>query len=226
MNDFAHKAVVTPSLRPIFKKPMALILLYVIFHIPLVQLHLQLRILQRVSNFDLLSGRYHWPSHCRTVERVCTLGIYSSTCSSKAAIKNSGETLSPGRLHNAFPVWCSITSSLLTTRRSPLKKEHARMASIYFCLLVLAELPLPPKKICSFLLVPVLSISSMIPLDGAKNSHAVAMSQRPLLALYLNEKVPLAWHAGFSGTVPPRGCFPDLPLNQGRDLWSGKISQR
>lgn len=66
----------------------------------------------------------------------------------------------------------------------------------------------------------------MIPLDGAKNSQAVAIRQRPLLALYLNEKVPLAWHAGFSGTVSPRGCFPDLPLNQGRDLWSGKISQR
>lgn len=75
---------------------------------------------------------------------MCTLGMYCSTCNSKAIIKNN-RWCAPGRLHNAFLIWYSITSSLVTVRKSPLNKEHVKMASIYFCLLVLGDCHCHPR---------------------------------------------------------------------------------
>lgn len=92
--SFAHKVVVTPSVRSIFIRSVALILLSVVIHIPLMQLHLQLRVSCFLGGFQSLACTLEAiPGHliavCRAVGRVCTFGMYGLSCSRKAASKNS-----------------------------------------------------------------------------------------------------------------------------------------
>lgn len=75
--SFAHKVIATPSVRSIFIQSVALILPYVVFHIPLMQLHLQLRVSGFLGGFQTLACALeaiigHPTAVCRTVGRVCS----------------------------------------------------------------------------------------------------------------------------------------------------------
>lgn len=213
MNDFAHEVIVTPSVRPIFIQSVALILPFVILHIPLMQLHLQLRVSGFLRGFQsLVCALEAITGHPAGQQGGNTPLVHTASSGvTKLPQRTAGNALQLGSMASSL---YNVASPLacLATRKNPLYKEHIEVARTSFDLFVVAELPLLPMQLLQIFTKLLSSIASIVlALDGARNPCAVALSMRPLLALYLRwykwEDAAGLVHRLFRNCFP-QGLFP------------------